>query len=73
MVNKKIAFAFSGSFASSRSVSFAALPSVQGQLIKMLIGGGIVIIVGNLSAAWGLDEELALPRETIRTAVVNGY
>ncbi|NEP54137.1 MAG: hypothetical protein F6K65_37250 [Moorea sp. SIO3C2] len=50
-----------------------AIPSVQGQLIKMFIGGVIVIIVGNLSAAWGLDEELALPRETIRTAVGNGY
>ena len=47
---------------------FAALPTIQGQPIKLLIGGGIVIVVGNLSTAWGLDEELSLPRETIRTA-----
>lgn len=47
---------------------FAALPTINEQPIKLLVGVGIVIIIGNLSAAWGLDETLSLPRETIRTA-----
>lgn len=47
---------------------FAALPTVNGQSIKLLIGGGIIILIGSLSSAWGLDEKLSLPRETIRTA-----
>jgi hypothetical protein len=47
---------------------FAALPPVNGQSIKLLAGGGIIVVLGNLSSAWGLDEELSLSRETIRTA-----
>ena len=47
---------------------FSALPTINEQPIQILIGGGIVFVVGNLSSAWGLDEELSLPRETIRTA-----
>jgi hypothetical protein len=47
---------------------FSALPTVNGQSLKILAGGGIVIFIGNLSAAWGLDEKLSLGRETIRTA-----
>jgi hypothetical protein len=47
---------------------FAALPTVNGQALKILTGGGILIFIGNLSAAWGLDEKLSLGRETIRTA-----
>jgi hypothetical protein len=47
---------------------FSALPTVNGQALKILAGGGIVIFIGNLSAAWGLDEKLSLGRETIRTA-----
>lgn len=47
---------------------FAALPRIKRQAIQILTGGGIVVIVGNLSSAWGLDLELSLPRETIRTA-----
>ncbi|MCT7983095.1 hypothetical protein NG796_07300 [Laspinema sp. A4] len=47
---------------------FSALPTVNGQALKILSGGGIIILIGNLSAAWGLDEKLSLGRETIRTA-----
>lgn len=47
---------------------FAALPTLNRQQIHIAYGGGIVLVVGQLSAAWGLDQELSLPRETIRTA-----
>lgn len=47
---------------------FSALPSINAQSIEILVGGGIVFVIGNLSSAWGLDEELSFPRETIRTA-----
>lgn len=47
---------------------FAALPTINEQPIQLLVGVGIIIIIGNLSVAWGLDETLSLPRETIRTA-----
>ncbi|MBW4557869.1 MAG: DUF4159 domain-containing protein [Trichormus sp. ATA11-4-KO1] len=47
---------------------FAALPTFNQKPIQMLIAGGIVVVIGDLSAAWGLDENLSLPRETIRTA-----
>ncbi len=47
---------------------FAALPSFNQQPIHLLYGGGIVLVLGNLSAAWGLDEQLSLSRENIRTA-----
>jgi hypothetical protein len=47
---------------------FSALPTIEEQPTQILIGGGIIFAIGNLSSAWGLDEELSLPRETIRTA-----
>ena len=47
---------------------FAALPSIDGQPIQILTGGGLVIIIGHLSSAWGFNLKLDLPRETIRTA-----
>ncbi len=47
---------------------FAALPIVDRQSIRILTGGGIILIVGDLAAAWGLDRELTLSRITIRTA-----
>ncbi len=47
---------------------FAALPIVNQQLIRLLIGGGIILVIGDLATAWGLDRELTLPRLTIRTA-----
>lgn len=47
---------------------FAALPQLGAQPIQVLTGGGIVLIIGDLASAWGIDEALSLPRETIRTA-----
>lgn len=47
---------------------FSALPTINEQPIQIFISGGIIFVIGNLSSAWGLDEELSLPRETIRTA-----
>jgi hypothetical protein len=47
---------------------FAALPILNQKPLQILVAGGIVLVIGDLSAAWGLDERLALPRETIRTA-----
>lgn len=47
---------------------FAALPHINQQTVQLLTGGGIIFVIGNLSAAWGLDEHLSLSRETIRTA-----
>jgi hypothetical protein len=47
---------------------FAALPILNQKPIQVLVSGGIVLVIGDLSTAWGLDEKLALPRETIRTA-----
>jgi hypothetical protein len=47
---------------------FAALPIIDQQPIQLWHGGGIVLLMGELSAAWGLDEELSLSRSDIRTA-----
>jgi hypothetical protein len=48
---------------------FSAFPNgLSGQPVKLLVGGGIILSVGNLAGAWGLDEELSLPREIIRSA-----
>lgn len=47
---------------------FAALPMVNQQLIRLLIGGGIILVIGDLATAWGLDREFNLPRIVIRTA-----
>ncbi len=47
---------------------FAALPSIEGEQIKIKTCGGLIIIIGDLSSAWGFNPGLDLPRETIRTA-----
>jgi hypothetical protein len=47
---------------------FSALPTINEQPIQILLGGGIIVIIGELSSAWGLDEKRVLGRETIRTA-----
>lgn len=51
-----------------RPFLFAALPTLNQQPIQLLTGGGIILVVDDLAAAWGLDEGLTLPRSTIRTA-----
>ncbi|GAA6615182.1 DUF4159 domain-containing protein [Scytonema sp. NUACC26] len=52
----------------TRPFLFAALPMINQQLIQVLTGGGIILIIGDLASAWGLDRGLSLPRLTIRTA-----
>jgi hypothetical protein len=47
---------------------FAALPIINQQLIQLFLGGGIILVVGDLASAWGIDREFNLPRLTIRTA-----
>ncbi|AFY44272.1 DUF4159 domain-containing protein [Nostoc sp. PCC 7107] len=47
---------------------FAALPVINQKPLQILVAGGIVLVIGDLSLAWGLDEKLTLSRETIRTA-----
>lgn len=46
---------------------FSALPAINKQPIQILLGGGIVIVIGELSSAWGLDQQRKVTRETIRT------
>lgn len=47
---------------------FAQLPMVQQQSIQLLNLGGIIVVVGSLSQAWGIDDALSMSRETIRNA-----
>lgn len=47
---------------------FAQWPIVNHQSLHLYHWGGIVVVIGAVSSAWGLDETLSLPRETIRTA-----
>ena len=47
---------------------FAALPIINQQPLRLFVDGGIVLAVGDLGSAWGLDRELSLPRLVIRTA-----
>jgi len=47
---------------------FAALPQINHQRIQLWNGGGIVLVEGDLSGAWGLDDNLSLERNDIRTA-----
>ena len=47
---------------------FAQLPIVEGCPLHLFHWGGLVLAIGTLSSAWGIDETLSLSRETIRTA-----
>lgn len=47
---------------------FSALPSIQDKPLKLFLSNGIILIIGDLSPAWGINRHLCLPRETIRTA-----
>lgn len=46
---------------------FARLPlgGLQ-QPIQIKVGGGVILVTGDLAAVWGLDDNLSLSRETIR-------
>lgn len=52
----------------TRPFLFAALPLVNQQIVQFQVGGGLILTIGNLASAWGLDEDLSLSRLTIRTA-----
>lgn len=46
---------------------FAALPqNSKQQPLKVFVNSGVILVTGNLASLWGLDEQLALSRETIR-------
>lgn len=47
---------------------FARSPNIQKKPIQILTGGGLIVVLGNLSSAWGIDEKRVFPREVIRTA-----
>lgn len=47
---------------------FGQFPTINKQPTQLLNWGGIVFVIGELSTAWGLDEQLMLPREIIRNA-----
>ncbi len=47
---------------------FAKPPQINQKPIQLWNGGGIVLIEGELSTAWGLDENLNLERHDIRSA-----
>jgi Domain of unknown function (DUF4159) len=47
---------------------FSGLPLINQQPVKISVAGGIVLVVGDLASAWGLDRELNVPRLIIRTA-----
>jgi hypothetical protein len=46
---------------------FGALPSMQSNGIQIFVSGGIVLVEGRLSPAWGLADSASLPRADIRT------
>lgn len=47
---------------------FGQFPTINKQPTQLFNWGGIVLVIGELSTAWGLDEGLLLPREIIRNA-----
>ena len=47
---------------------FAALPLINQQPIELSNAGGLILVEGDLSTAWGLDDNLTLERQDIRTA-----
>ena len=52
----------------SQPFLFGALPNVNQQQIEIWEGGGVILVRGALSEAWGLDEEYLRDRNEIRTA-----
>jgi len=47
---------------------FSALPKIKQNPVRLFNWGGVVLAIGDLSLAWGLDSGLELPREKIRNA-----
>lgn len=52
----------------SQPFLFGALPNIDGGKIELWSGGGVILVRGALSSAWGLDEEFLRDRNEIRTA-----
>jgi hypothetical protein len=48
--------------------TFSQFPSIEGCPIHLKTWGGVVLAIGALSKAWGLDEQFSMSRETIRAA-----
>jgi hypothetical protein len=48
--------------------AFSQFPSIEGCPIHLKTWGGVVLAIGALSKAWGLDEQLSMSRETLRAA-----
>jgi hypothetical protein len=51
-----------------RPFLFAALPAIDKRAVRLFSGGGIVLIIGDIASAWGIDRELTLSRLVIRSA-----
>jgi hypothetical protein len=47
---------------------FAALPQIKQHPLELWYRDGILLLKGELSTTWGLDEHLSLSRDEIRTA-----
>lgn len=47
---------------------FGQFPIINKQPTQLFNWGGIVLVIGDLSTAWGLDKQRSLPREIIRSA-----
>ncbi|MGB6300597.1 MAG: DUF4159 domain-containing protein [Rivularia sp. (in: cyanobacteria)] len=52
----------------TRPFLFAGLPVINQKIIEIVTGGGIILTIGDLASAWGLDKEMKMPRLAIRTA-----
>jgi hypothetical protein len=52
----------------TRPFLFAALPMLNQQMVRLMSGGAVILTIGNLASAWGLDDALSLSRMVIRTA-----
>ncbi|MEC4806333.1 MAG: hypothetical protein SAJ12_09695 [Jaaginema sp. PMC 1079.18] len=52
----------------SQPFLFSALPTINNESISIWCDRGIVLILGNLASAWGLNHRTPLSREHIRTA-----
>ncbi|PZO37086.1 MAG: hypothetical protein DCF19_19880 [Pseudanabaena frigida] len=51
----------------SQPFLFSSLPAISDQSIQVLAGGGVIIVLGDLSPVWGGQSDLELTRENIRT------
>jgi hypothetical protein len=50
----------------SKPFLFQQLPQILNQKLSLWLGGGIILVVGNISSAWGFNPSLSLPLTTIQ-------